>query len=279
VTLPRRIDAHQHFWNYRPDTHGWIDDSMAALRRDFLPGDLEPELRDAGFDASIVVQAQQNVEETEWLLGLADAHPRVACVVGWVDLRAPAPRDDLRRLSAHPKLRGVRHVVQDEPDDRFMLGPEFVRGIAALAEFNLVYDLLVYPRQLPAAIELTRAFPEQRFVLDHIGKPAIRDGAIDAWARSIAALARQRNVYCKLSGMVTEADWSAWTPEDLAPYIQTVFDWFEPERVMIGSDWPVCLLAGSYEKVIGATMRHVSRLSDRDRDAVLGETAARVYEV
>ncbi|HUI25384.1 MAG TPA: amidohydrolase family protein, partial [Candidatus Kryptonia bacterium] len=200
-----RIDAHQHFWRYRSDTHAWITDSMARLKHDFLPSDLQPPLTNCGFDGSVAVQAQQNVAETEWLLQLADAHPFIRGVVGWVDLCALDVADCLRRLAQHPRFRGVRHIVQDEPDDRFMLRPDFQRGIAALAQFDLTYDILVYARQLPAAIELATAFPAQRFVLDHIGKPDIRARRIDDWRPDLARLAALPNVWCKLSGMVTEA--------------------------------------------------------------------------
>jgi L-fuconolactonase len=272
-----RIDAHQHFWRYSPDTHAWIDDSMAALRRDFLPGDLEPLLRGAGFDGCVAVQAQQDVAETEWLLALADGHPFIRGVVGWVDLRADNVREQLRRLASHPKLKGVRHIVQSEPDDRFMLRPDFMRGIAALAEFGLSYDILIYARQLPAAAELAAAFPEQRFLVDHIAKPEIRERRIDEWARGIAALSRHRNVSCKLSGMVTEADWRAWSPADIAPYVDVVFEWFGPQRLMIGSDWPVCTLAGAYDDVLQVAMPQIARCSAQDHAAILGETAARFY--
>jgi L-fuconolactonase len=272
-----RVDAHQHFWRYSPASHGWIDDSMAVLKRDFMPGDLEPLLHAAGFDACMAVQAEQDVAETEWLLQLADKHEFIGGVVGWVDLRSGHVGKDLARLSRHPKLRGIRHVVQDEPDDRFMLQPEFMRGIAALAEFRLAYDILIYARQLPAAVELVQAFPEQTFVLDHIGKPDIRSGAFDDWARGMAALTRNRNVYCKLSGMVTEADWSAWTAADFAPYMDVVFDWFGPERTMIGADWPVCTLAASYTDVIAVVTERLASMSQPDRDAVMGETAVRCY--
>jgi L-fuconolactonase len=277
--MTMRIDAHQHFWRYSPRTHAWIDDSMAALRRDFLPADLEPLLRDAGFDACVAVQAQQDVAETEWLLALADEHSFIRGVVGWVDLRAEDVREQLRRLASHAKLKGVRHIVQNEPDDSFMLRPDFMRGIAALAEFGLAYDILIYTRQLPAAAELAAAFPEQRFVVDHIAKPEIRERHIDAWARGVAALSRHPNVCCKLSGMVTEADWNAWSPEDLAPYVDVVLEWFGPERLMIGSDWPVCTLAGGYDDVLKVAMRHVARLSPRDQAAILGENATRFYRL
>ena len=275
--MSMRIDAHQHFWRYSPSTHGWIDDSMAVLKRDFLPADLAPLLAANGIDGCIAVQAEQTVAETEWLLSLADAHPFIRGVVGWVDLCADDVREQLRAIAAHPKLRGVRHIVQSEPDDRFMLRPDFMRGIAALAEFGLTYDILVFARQMPAAIDLVAVFPEQRFVLDHVGKPDIRNGEIDAWARGIAALARHRNVWCKLSGIVTEADWAAWTPDDIAPYIRTVFDWFAPDRIMFGSDWPVCTLAAPYDAVSGIARDAIAALPDRDQDAILGGSAAEFY--
>jgi L-fuconolactonase len=276
VTL--HIDAHQHFWRYSPRTHAWIDDLMAALRRDFLPADLEPLLRDAGFDGCVAVQAQQDVAETEWLLALAEEHSFVRGVVGWVDLRAEDVRQHLRRLASHTKLKGVRHIVQSEPDDRFMLRPDFMRGIAALAEFGLAYDILIYARQLPGAAELAAAFPEQRFVVDHIAKPRIREH-IAAWALGVAAMSRHGNVSCKLSGMFTEVDWSAWSPEDFAPYVEVVLEWFGPERLMIGSDWPVCTLAGRYGDVLQVAMRHVARLSPPDQAAILGENAAQFYRL
>lgn len=277
--MTMRIDAHQHFWRYSPGTHGWIDESMAVLKRDFLPDDLAPLLRENGIDGCIAVQAEQSVAETEWLLSFAAQHPFIRGVVGWVDLRAEDVRDQLRALSANPALRGVRHIVQSEPDDRFMLRPDFMRGIAALAEFGLTYDILIFARQMPAAIDLVAAFPDQRFVLDHIGKPDIRGGEIGAWARGIAALARNRNVWCKLSGIVTEADWATWTAEDIAPYVRTVFDWFAPDRIMFGSDWPVCTLAASYEGVAQVARDAVATLADRDRDAILGGNAIEFYRL
>ncbi|MBI5284164.1 MAG: amidohydrolase family protein [Chloroflexi bacterium] len=274
-----RIDAHQHFWRYAPDTHAWIDGSMAALRRDFRPPDLEPLLRAAGFDGCVAVQAQQDVAETEWLLALAGEHSFIRGVVGWVDLRAEEVRQQLRRLSSDTNLKGVRHIVQSEPDDRFMLRPEFMRGIAALEEFGLAYDILIYVRQLPAAAELAAAFPGQRFVLDHIAKPEIRERRIDDWARGIEALARHRNVSCKLSGMVTEADWNAWSPDDIAPYIDVVLESFGPERLMIGSDWPVCTLAGAYGDVLQVVTERIARLATQEQVAILGENAAQFYRL
>src|SRR5579859_222262 len=235
-----RIDAHQHFWRYSAEEYDWIDDSMAALRRDFLPRDLEPELDAAGFDACIAVQARQTLEETQWLLALADENPFIAGVVGWVDLRAEVVRDQLAALSKNPKLVGVRHVIQAEPDDQFLLRADFLRGISALQEFGLTYDILIYPRHLPVAIEFVQRFPEQRFVLDHLAKPFIKAQTVDPWATHMRELATFPNVFCKLSGMVTEADWKNWKPEHFRPYLQTAFEAFGGDRLMIGSDWPVC---------------------------------------
>ena len=278
MTDAMRIDAHQHFWRYSPDTHAWIDDSMAALRRDFLPHDLEPLLRAAGFDGCIAVQATQDVAETEWLLALADEHALIRGVVGWVDLCAPDVRAQIARIASHPRLSGVRHVVQDEPDG-FMLRDDFRRGIAALAEFDLAYDILIYARQLPEALRLVEAFPSQRFVIDHIAKPSIRTHEIDAWRRDITAIARRPNVYCKLSGMVTEADWRAWTAEDLAPYIDAALDAFGPDRLMIGSDWPVCTLAAPYATVMEVATARIAAHSPHALDVTLGATAANFYHL
>lgn len=273
-----RIDAHQHFWRYAPDTHSWIDDAMWALRRDFLPADLEPLLRAAGFDGCIAVQAQQDLAETRWLLGLADEYAFIRGVVGWVDLCAPDVRVQLARVAAHPRLRGIRHIVQAEPDG-FMLRADFQRGIAALEEFGLTFDILIYARQLTEATALVEAFPRQRFVVDHIAKPEIRAHEFEAWGRGIAAISRHRNVLCKLSGVVTEADWNTWTPADLQPYIDVVLDSFGPDRLMVGSDWPVCTLAGEYGNVMAAAMTGIEVLSPVEQDAVLGGNAARFYRL
>jgi L-fucono-1,5-lactonase len=272
-----RIDAHQHFWRYRPETHPWISDAMVPLKRDFLPADLQPLLAAAGFDGCIAVQAQHNVAETEWLLQLAEQHAFIRGVVGWVDLCAADVGDELRRLAAQRRLRGVRHILQDEPDDRFMLRPEFLRGIAALGQVGLTYDILVDARQLPAAIELVQRFPQQRFVLDHIGKPEIRARGFGAWRDTIVALAAQPNVSCKLSGIVTEADWHGWKPSDFAAYLDVVLDRFGAQRLMIGSDWPVCTLAASYADVVAIVIDYIGFLSPRERDAIRGGNAARFY--
>jgi L-fuconolactonase len=274
-----RIDAHQHFWRYDPAEYGWIDDTMAALRRDHLPMDAQREMTRAGVDACVAVQARQTLEETRWLLALADAHPFIAGVVGWIDLQSADVRAQLEEFANHPRLVGVRHIVQSEPDDRFMLRPAFCAGLALLEEFGLAYDILVYSRHLPVAAELADRFPSQRFVLDHLGKPDIRAGAIDAWARDLRRLAVRPNVWAKLSGLVTEADWTRWTPAMLRPYLDVAFECFGAERLMIGSDWPVCTVAGDYARTMNVVMDYVADRPPRERDAVLGGNAQRFWNL
>jgi L-fuconolactonase len=273
------IDAHQHFWRYNPDEYGWIDDSMARLRRDFLPLDLQPEIESAGFDGCVAVQARQTLEETRWLLELAANSQFILGVIGWADLQSDNVRSQLKKFSDNPKLLGVRHVVQGEPDDRFMLRAEFQRGVAALEEFGLTYDILIYPRHLPVAAEFVKRFPQQRFVLDHLAKPFIKRGEIEPWRSNLRRLADFSNVYCKLSGMVTEADWQAWTVEQIAPYLKTALECFGAERLMIGSDWPVCTIAGSYARTMNLVIEFLKGYPDAERDAVLGGTAAKFWRL
>jgi L-fuconolactonase len=274
-----RVDSHQHFWKYDPAEYGWIDENMAALKRDFLPEDLHVEMRRAGMDACVAVQARQILDETDWLLDLAERHVFVAGVVGWVDLRAADVRRQLERYRNRRKLVGIRHIVQAEPDDRFLLRDDFCRGVAVLEEFDLAYDILIYPRQLEAAIEFVKRFPKQRFVLDHLAKPEIRTGAIDDWARGLRRLAAADNVLCKLSGLVTEADWSRWTPEQMHPYLDVAFDCFGYERLMIGSDWPVCTLAGDYARTLAAVSDYLKSRPEHERTAVLGDNARRFWRL
>jgi len=273
------IDAHQHFWRYDPREYDWIDESMACLRRDFLPDGLKPELERAGFQGCVAVQARQTVEETRWLLELAAAAPFVLGAVGWVDLQSPEVHSQLETFAKNPKLVGIRHVVQGEPDDRFLLRPEFLRGISMLEEFDLAYDILIYTRHLPVAAEFVRQFPRQRFVLDHLAKPPIKSGSSQPWARGIRDLAAFPNVLCKLSGLVTEADWQQWKPEHLAPYIDVAFDCFGPDRLMIGSDWPVCTVAASYARAIDVVKDYLSRHPAQVQAAVLGENARRFWKL
>jgi L-fuconolactonase len=274
-----RIDAHQHFWKYDAVEYGWIDDTMTALRRDFMPDDLAPELERAGFDGSVVVQARQTLGETRWLLDLAARHSFVMGVVGWVDLQSPEAGAQLRALAGRSKLVGVRHVAQSEPDDRFLVRPEFCRGIALLEEFGLAYDILIYPRQLPAAVDLAGRFERQRFVLDHLAKPEIRRGEIRSWERELRRLAAFPNVLCKLSGLVTEADWRGWTAEAIRPYLDVAFDCFGADRLMIGSDWPVCTLAADYSRALGLVRDYLERRPTSEREAVLGGNAQRFWRL
>jgi L-fuconolactonase len=275
----KSIDAHQHFWTYSAAEYGWIDDSMATLRRDFLPADAAREMASAGVDACVAVQARQSLEETRWLLSLAENHPQIAGVVGWFDLQSADVWAQLDRFAAHPKLVGVRHIVQSEADDRFLVRPAFRRGIAQLEAFGLPYDLLIYPRHLPVASEFVSQFERQRFVLDHLAKPDIRGGERRIWERDLRRLAAHPNVYAKLSGLVTEADHERWTPAQIRPYLDVAFDCFGAERLMIGSDWPVCTVAVDYARTMAVVTDYVSALGSAERDAVLGGTAQRFWDL
>jgi len=273
------IDAHQHFWRYDSREYGWIDDSMASLRRDFLPSDLEPELQRNGFEGCVTVQVRQTLEETRWLLELADVTPFIVGVVGWVDLTSPRLRFDLQQIAANSKLVGVRHIVQSEPDDRFLLRRDFLEGVAILEEFGLAYDILIYHRHLPVALEFVRQLPKQRFVLDHLAKPAIKQRELRAWAAGIRDLASLPNVMCKLSGLVTEADWSSWTRDQIRPCLDVAFEYFGPDRLMIGSDWPVCTLAASYSGVIEVVADYLKSFPTETREAVMGGNARRFWRL
>jgi len=277
-----RIDSHQHFWHYSPAEYPWIGVGMERLARDYLPADLAPHLAAAGLSGSVAVQARQSLAETRWLLDLAAANPLVRGVVGWVDLRSEGVADELAEFSSDPKFVGVRHVVQDEPDPRFLLGDTLIRGLRHLAPLSLTYDLLLYPHQLPAAAELAAILPEQPFVLDHLAKPRVRDGtaaALEPWRRDLEALARHANVSCKLSGLVTEAAWQGWRRADFAPYLDVALDAFGPDRLMFGSDWPVCLLAAEYADVASLITDFIRPLAPADQEAILGGTAARFYGI
>jgi L-fuconolactonase len=272
-----RLDSHQHFWRYTAADYGWIDDTMAVLRRDFLPVDLKPVLDQTGQDGCIAVQARQSEAETRWLLRLADEAPWIRAVVGWVDLALAEVADRLDALR-HERLRGIRHVLQAEPDD-YSRSSAFRRGLAELARRGLVYDLLVYAPQLPVAIELVRAFPDQAFVLDHMGKPRVRAGEHSTWARDLLVLASLPNVACKLSGLVTEAEWRTWTNASLRPYFETVLEAFGPKRLMFGSDWPVCLSAATYARWHQVAAAWTGPLSASERAAIEGGTAATWYRL
>jgi L-fuconolactonase len=273
------IDAHHHLWHYNKREYGWMDDSMTVLKRDYLPEDLAAEIGKAGVGGTVAVQARQAIEETQWLLEMAGRHSFIRGVVGWLDLRSPGLPGQLEQYGNHPKLVGVRHVIQDEPDEDFMLREDFLRGIAMLHSCDLAYDLLIFPQQLRNAVKLAAMFPEQRFVLDHISKPSIRTGDLQPWKDDIGDLAALPNVWCKISGMVTEADPRAWKYEDFVPYMKVVLDAFGSDRIMLGSDWPVCRLAGEYEVVMGIPMVYTRTLPEKEKQKILYQNAATCYKL
>lgn len=271
------IDSHVHFWQYNFAEYAWIDETMAALRRDFMPEDALGVMQPAGIDACVVVQVRQTLDETRWMLELADEHPFIAGVVGWVDLRS----DDLDaqiHSVAHPKLVGVRHIVQAEPDD-FLFDDRFRRGVERLSRYGLAYDILVYARQMPAAIEFASRLPGIRLVLDHLGKPDIKRNGFDSWRRDLDRLAAIPNVCAKLSGLVTEADWNQWAIEDLHRYVKAAIDAFGPERLMFGSDWPVCTLAAQYGRIVEIVRTAIDERPQSEQDSILGGTARQFWRL
>lgn len=272
-----QIDSHQHFWRYDAVRDAWLNESMAVLKRDFLPEHLAVELAANGIDSSIAVQADQSENETMFLLDLAEKNKRVAGVVGWVDLLSPHVPENLEYFSHFSKLCGFRHIAQAEPDDRFLARETFVKGVAQLQAFGFTYDILVYSKQLPAAIELVARLPEQRFVVDHLAKPEIKFGKTAPWAAQMREIAQNKNVFCKLSGLVTEGDWKHWKADDFKPCLDVVFDAFGVERLMFGSDWPVCLVAGTYRQVKQLIEDYVKGYSQPDKERIFGGNAARFY--
>lgn len=273
-----RIDSHQHFWRYSEAEYGWIDERMQRIARDFLPGDLQPHLAACGLDGTIAVQARSSLDETRFLLDLAREHDCVKAVVGWADLCADDLDAQLDELCQEPLLRGLRHVVQDEPDDQFLLRPDFQAGVARLADRGLVYDILIYPRQLDAAVSFVAALPDQPFVLDHLAKPDIQNQRTDDWLLGFEGLAQFEPVHCKVSGMVTEASWNGWQPSDFRTYLDKALEAFGIERLMFGSDWPVALLAADgYRDVYQLVSDWAAELSEHERQQLFGGNAARVY--
>lgn len=270
------IDAHQHFWHFDAHRHTWITDEMAALRRDFLPADLEPVLAQNGVDGCVAVQAAQSEDETLFLVHMAQTYDIVKGVVGWVDLRADGLTKRLTELAQHPEIKGYRHVAQGEPAD-FLIRPAVVQGIRQLAQFGLTYDILIYPNQLKAALHLVRAVPEVNFVVDHLAKPYIKKQDIIRWSNYMAEVAKCKNVTCKLSGLVTEADWQQWSKKDFFPYLDVVFDYFGPDRLLFGSDWPVCLVAANYTQVKTLIEEYVAPWGDEVRAKVFGGNAVAFY--
>jgi L-fuconolactonase len=274
-----RIDSHQHFWDYTANAadYVWMTGEYGALRRDFLPADLAPWLREAGVDGTVTVQAREMVSETDWLLGLADTTPWVKGVVGWIDICAPGSQPLVERYSAHAKLKGLRLLIHDRPDPEFAISPAHVRGIGWLAGYGLTYDLLLKPLHLRPATRLVDRFPGQRFVVDHMAKPDITSGELSPWREDIRELARRPNVCCKVSGLVTTADWDTWSAAQFAPYLDVVLEAFGPARLMVGSDWPVCTCAADYGRSLQVTLDWSRLLSPTERADVLGDTASRFY--
>ena len=272
-----RIDSHHHLWKYNPAEYDWIGPDMSVLRRDFLPDDLQRETHAAGIDGTVAVQARQSIEETAWLLDLAQDSALIRGVVGWVPLISPTVEATLESFAGRPKLKGVRHVLQGEPDERYMRRKDFNAGVRALHRFGLVYDILIHARHLPFAAKMVDRHPEQVFVLDHAAKPRIKENLLEPWARDIRELAKRPNVFCKLSGLVTEADWAGWSEAQLRPYVHTVLEAFGPGRVMFGSDWPVCLVACPYKSWVETTRQLTAELSDDERRQLFGDTAAAAY--
>lgn len=271
------VDAHHHFWRYDPHEYAWIDGSMDVLRRDYLPEELAEELAVTGIDRVVSVQARQTLAETEWLLALADEYPFIAGVVGWVALAAKDVERHLERLAPHPFLKGIRHVLHDEPDDAYMLRPDFNRGVGRLTGHGLVYDVLIFERHLPQTLRFVDRHPEQVFVIDHVAKPRIEVGALSPWREHVTELARREHCYCKLSGMVTEADWARWTPEQLRPYFDVVLEAFGPQRLLFGSDWPVCRLAASYATWHRTVRGWIEPLAPSEQARIFGGTAVEAY--
>lgn len=272
-----RIDAHQHFWVYDPRQYVWITEPMQVLRRDYLPDELAPQLAEAGFDGTVAVQARQMLEETEFLLDLAQHNSFIKGVVGWVDFASPDLDAQLERYSQNPMLKAVRELIHDMPDVDYAVSEVHVEAIAKLAHYGLRYDLLLMPRHLEPATDLVKRFSEQLFVVDHIAKPNIASRMRAPWTHDLAALARFDNVFCKLSGMATEAKWHDWQPADFHPYLDIVTEAFGPQRLMIGSDWPVCTLSGEYGEVMAIVIDYVAKLSRDEQDAILGGTCTRFY--
>ena len=272
-----RIDSHQHFWRYNDNDYVWMTGPLKRLDRDFLPSDLRPELDALKFDGTVAVQARRMTEETGFLLELSDTHPWIYGVVGWVDFAADDLEQQLERFAPHPKFRGLRELIHDMPDTRYASGEVHARAVGMLKERGLTYDLLLRPPHIEAATTLVDMYPNQPFVVDHIAKPEIEHGMMEPWLTGLRELAKREHVYCKLSGMVTEANWERWSPDDLAPYIDVVLDAFGPQRLMIGSDWPVCTCAGDYRRVMSAAIAQVERLSPSEQDMILGGTCRDFY--
>lgn len=275
----KRIDAHQHFWKFDPVRDSWINEDMKRIRTDFLPDDLGPVLRKNGFDGCVAVQSDQSEMENVFHLQHAERHDFIKGIVGWVDLQSPAIEERLQHYRQFPKMKGFRHVLQGEPQRDLMLQPAFMKGISLLNRYGFSYDLLIYRDQLPYLPAFASAFPDQRLVIDHIAKPDIRSGDIEEWSKDIRRIAAFENVCCKLSGMVTEASWDQWSREDFRPYMDVVVEAFGTGRLLFGSDWPVCLVAASYEEVVGIVEDYFSSFSEHEKEKIFGRNAIEFYQL
>lgn len=275
----QKIDAHHHFWKFDPLRDAWITDDMSVIQKDFLPEVLEPLLKQSGFDGCVAVQSDQSEEENNFHLALAEKHSFIKGIVGWVDLQAPNVEERLQHYSGFKKMKGFRHVLQGEAQRDFMLRPAFMHGIGQLKHYGFTYDVLVYEDQLRYLPPFVSAFPGQPFVIDHLAKPNIREGKIDEWKKGIVAVAQFQNVSCKISGMVTEADWKGWKKEDFKPYMDVVAEAFGPDRILFGSDWPVCLVAASYNDVVAIVEDYFSSFSEDEKAKVFGKNAQRFYNL
>lgn len=271
-----KIDSHQHFWKYDPINHSWIDEKMSKIRRDFMPDDLLPELKKREISGCIAVQADESMAETEFLLELSHIHPWIKAVVGWIDLESKSLEAELEVFQEQSNLVGFRKVLQNLPPDAIEK-PEFVNGISALGKFNYTYDILIFPHHLEKALELTKKFPNQKFVIDHLAKPDIKSADYGPWARNISDFSELDNVSCKVSGMVTEANWSRWKPSDFHPYLEKITETFGIDRMMYGSDWPVCLVAAEYAEVYDIAAIFFSSFSENEQAKIFGGNASQFY--
>lgn len=279
MSKPVYIDAHQHFWKFDPVRDSWINDDMAVIQRDFLPADLAPILAQHGFAGSVVVQSDQSEEENAFHLHHAAQYDLIKGIVGWVDLTSEAVEERLAYYSGYPAMKGFRHVLQGEPDRAYMLQPGFMRGIGMLNRYGFTYDILVYHDQVKYLPEFVASFPNQKLVIDHIAKPRIKDGDIGQWQKEMEAVAAYDNVYCKISGMVTEAEWKNWSWDNFTPYLDAIVQAFGTSRIMYGSDWPVCLVAASYEQMLGIVKSYFAPFSKAEQDAFFGGNAIQFYNL
>ena len=274
-----RIDSHQHFWNYDPEKFDWITEEMSLIKKDFLPPDLKPVLQQNNFDGCVTIQVQQSEEENDYLLSTTKDHDFIKGIVGWTDLQSKNIEERLTYLKSFKKLKGFRHILQGETKRDLMLSPQFKNGISFLNKYDFSYDILIFPDQLVFARELVKEFPDQRFVIDHLAKPYIKDGKIEEWENDMKAVSSFENVYCKISGMVTEADWKNWKPGDFSPYLDVVVKSFGTNRIMYGSDWPVCLVAASYQQQLNIVTEYFSSFSKSEQEAVFGGNAIKFYNL